>query len=219
MKDVEYVEQLLSKDFPSSKADETPYPNLDLLIEQIDFDYRIGTVIGEEPNGRRSRDGKPYLWFKHGDKRILTHRFIVAVTIGKWLPRELHVDHINNDPSDNRPENLRAVTPRDNAGNRRKVTLPELKDIRKIASDLEAAKSKRNVAHGKLTDEHNLVLSEPEWESATIRTISKLQSYHSLEHSRSLPPNHPVFTGETKPAIPSGVWHMTTMETWWWRKD
>lgn len=222
MNDVEYVKQVLSGDFKPSKDKEVPYPSLDSLKAQIEFEYHIGKVLGEVPNGSVSREGKPYLWFKHDDKRILTHRFIVAVTLGKWPPRQLHVDHINNDPSDNRPENLRVVTPRDNAGNRRRTTLPELADINKRDSELKAETSKREEARRRLAESseaHISVTPEPISDSSTIRAFSKLRTEHSFERSRVLPPNHPVFTGETKPAIPSGVWHRTTIETWWWRRD
>jgi hypothetical protein len=41
---------------------------------------------------------------KHG--RILEHRFVVSCTIGRLLRKDEIVHHINNNPLDNRPENL-----------------------------------------------------------------------------------------------------------------
>jgi hypothetical protein len=100
--------------------------------------------------------------------------------------------------------------------------LPELADINIRASELEAERAKREEARRRLAESrkaHISVTPEPISQNSTIRAFSKLRTEHSFERSRSLPPNHPVFTGETKPAIPSGVWHKTTLETWWWRKD
>jgi len=48
--------------------------------------------------------------------RYTAHRVVWAMVHGSW-PEEI-IDHINNDKTDNRPENLRLVTPQQNAQNR-----------------------------------------------------------------------------------------------------
>lgn len=59
---------------------------------------------------RRSRNVKLH------DKSYRIHRVIWAIVHGKW-PKD-QIDHINGDPSDNRIENLRVVSNRENCSNR-----------------------------------------------------------------------------------------------------
>lgn len=68
---------------------------------------------GKEALGSVSGDGH-----KHGTIFALyywTHRVVFALRHGAWPDR--HVDHINGDPIDNRPENLRVVTQQENTKN------------------------------------------------------------------------------------------------------
>lgn len=66
--------------------------------------------------GRISRRGKPYKYVRcpaeylpmaRADGYILEHRLIVARRLGRLLTRAEVVDHINGNPTDNRPRNLR----------------------------------------------------------------------------------------------------------------
>jgi len=52
----------------------------------------------------------------HGSN-ILAHRVVFALTNGYWPT--LEIDHINNEPTDNRPVNLREATHSQNQGNRK----------------------------------------------------------------------------------------------------
>ncbi|MCX7568258.1 HNH endonuclease [Sulfitobacter sp. F26169L] len=104
---------------------------------------------------------------------------MVAVTIGKWVPRDFDVDHINHDPSDNRPENLRVVTRRDNNGNRRRVRLSELADLNEVTSAMADRKAKK-------TQE----ILEPQ------ETVED----PFAEILNTGPVTEPFFTGETKSA-------------------
>jgi len=143
MKDVEYVKQLLASNYATELSHEIPYPSLAKVISATGFDYLAGKVEGAIPINSESREGHPYLQFEQFGKRILSHRFIAAVTLGKWVPRECHIDHINHNPSDNRPVNLRITTPRDNMGNRRNALLSELADIEQVGRscrDVELAR-------------------------------------------------------------------------------
>lgn len=49
-------------------------------------------------------------------KPLKAHQIVWAMTRGEWPTDE--IDHINGDPADNRPENLRQVSHRDNVKNR-----------------------------------------------------------------------------------------------------
>ena len=51
------------------------------------------------------------------NKCIYAHRAVYALTHGKWPTHE--IDHINGNPSDNRPENLRDVNHKENQRNMR----------------------------------------------------------------------------------------------------
>ena len=164
------------------------------VMEANAFEYLAGTVDGEVPNGSRSREGHDYLWFQHGGKSILSHRFIVAVTLGKWAPRDFDVDHVNHNPSDNRPLNLRVVTRKDNAGNRRTALLSELADLDGVA--LSTAKREQTIKS------EPVIIPRAEDELAALRPSSS--GFTTV-----------TYTGETKPAEHSnGVWRKTNLGSW-----
>ena len=50
------------------------------------------------------------------DREVKAHRVVWCIIHGEWPTG--YIDHINHDPSDNRPENLRLVNEKDNAKNR-----------------------------------------------------------------------------------------------------
>lgn len=57
--------------------------------------------------------------YRHGcllSKPVRAHHIVWAMTRGEWPTDE--IDHINGDPADNRPENLRQVSHADNVKNR-----------------------------------------------------------------------------------------------------
>lgn len=130
MQDIEFVKQLLDSDYRSHLPKEIPYPDLEQLISQTAFDFPSGKVGNERDNGAYNRDEIGYQYFPAGGKRILVHRFIVAVALGKWPPRDLDVHHINDKPDDNRPTNLELVTRRDNNFVRR-APLKKVADLTK----------------------------------------------------------------------------------------
>ncbi|OUS04099.1 hypothetical protein A9Q96_14125 [Rhodobacterales bacterium 52_120_T64] len=207
MKDIDYVKDLLTKDYPTERSNEVPYPPLNQIIQFATFDYPAGTVEGEVPNGATSREGDPYLCFKHADKRILSHRFISAVTLGRWVPRECDIDHINHNPSDNRPTNLRITTPRDNAGNRRNALLSELVDIESVGVRLEEIKAIPVVE----------IVPEPE---PPLARVAETDEPNDGMHTRR--PEHvgaPRYTGDTMLGTSSGTYFGTTFGSWHWYED
>lgn len=194
MKDVEYVKAFLSGDFETEHSHEIPYPDLTEVIGDSSYEYLVGTVAGETPNGSKSREGQDYLWFQYGKKWILTHRFIAAITLGKWVPRDFDVDHINHNPSDNRPINLRIVTRRDNAGNRRRALLSELADLEAVSRSLIESRSSKILP--------------------TELELKPVGDHTSVDTSFGGPIPQTTFTGETKPARHGGTWHKTNLGSW-----
>jgi len=130
MQDIDFVIEILKSDYRTHLPNENPYPDLEELIARTDFDFPTGQVEGQRENGAFNRDGISYLFFPDSDKRILVHRFIVAVALGKWPPRDLDVHHLNNKPDDNRPTNLELVTRRHNNAVRR-APLKKVADLTK----------------------------------------------------------------------------------------
>ncbi len=201
MEDVEFVKAVLKENYRTEYPHEIPYPDLDGVIRTTTFDYLSGAVEGEVPNGSKSREGQDYFWFKHIDKSILSHRFIVAVTLGKWAPRDFDVDHVNHDPSDNRPSNLRVVTRRDNAGNRRSALLSDLADLDGVAASILKRKQ------AKEPEPKEMIVPQAVLDSGAE------DKFASLRPSGAIPTV--TYTGETKPAEHSnGVWRKTNLGSW-----
>jgi hypothetical protein len=64
-----------------------------------------------------SKDEHGYFRAHIMGKHVRVHRIVFAMTNGRWPISGL--DHINGDPSDNRPENLREVTQLENCRNQK----------------------------------------------------------------------------------------------------
>lgn len=197
MSDVDYIKQLLRSDYETERAGEIPYPPLDQVIQEREFCFEDGTVEGQEPFGKKNRDGKQYLRFHSGIKSIYTHRFIVSYALGKWMPREFVVDHVNHDPTDNCPRNLRLTTHAGNAANARTALLSEI-------VTLSAVKEKVRVPASEPTPAHD---GSPGSGCASPETPL---AAGAIPEAR--------YTGETKPAKYAGehggAWYKTNLETW-----
>jgi len=100
-------------------------PDIEELRSILDLEENTGilrwkkkiakkVVVGEEA-GRTIQHG--YKTVQVNKIRLLSHHIVFAFMHNRW-PTE--VDHINNDPSDNRPCNLREATRSQNNWNMRK---------------------------------------------------------------------------------------------------
>lgn len=209
MQDVEFVKRILKSDYRTHLPTEIPYPDLVQLISRTDFDFPSGKVEDEKDNGSYNRDGVGYLYFPDSGKRILVHRFIVAVALRKWPPRDLDVHHINDKPNDNNPLNLEVVTRRDNNHARRAplkkiadLTVAEMwvSEIPKI--DKQVKKKKRKHRSAVLSGGTTQL---PDGKRAPM-TKDVLRDYYSI-------PEGVIWTGRRKGMnecyweATTGVWH------------
>jgi hypothetical protein len=200
------------------------------VISATGFNYLAGKVEAAIPINSESREGHPYLQFEQFGKRILSHRFIAAVTLGKWVPRECNIDHINHNPSDNRPVNLRITTPRDNMDNRRNALLSELADIDQVGRsrrDVELARKAEIASEAKRKSELKPRRQEitklpakvvPKPLPEVLRTEED-PKFAWLRTNTGEPRLANSYTGETKPGAASGMFFMTTQGSWHWYPD
>jgi hypothetical protein len=114
-------------------------PPLDFLQENFEVDAEHGKIIRKTKSkqrmpgsfaGTRMLDG----YYQMGilGKRYLVHRVIYYMTTGKD-PFGYHVDHINGDVSDNRPENLRLATQVENLRHRAKMVSSNKSGYRNVS--------------------------------------------------------------------------------------
>lgn len=93
-------------------------PAMPVYIEKSDWSLRWSVDIGTAKKGSvaGSNVGRGYRQLKFKGKRYLVHRIIFNMENG-YLPEM--VDHIDGNPQNNNPDNLRDVTPSQNMINRK----------------------------------------------------------------------------------------------------
>lgn len=97
--------------------------DIEELIRLFFYDAETGVLIWRVNTGKKRligsqagtvrRDG--YMRVGINKKDYYVHRIIWAMIYGKWP--DLHIDHINGDPADNRISNLREATQSQNIAN------------------------------------------------------------------------------------------------------
>jgi len=110
------------------------------------------TAKTKRPTGRW-HNGKPVLMNFQGyltvwepshpsaarNGRVLEHRLVMEQMLGRYLKMDEHVDHINQDKTDNRPDNLQVLTPREHS---RKTNADKEAARARILAEIEAYREK-----------------------------------------------------------------------------
>lgn len=97
----------------------------EVASQLFSYDAESGEIRWKQPQGKKMKPGQVAGWINERGrvvvrferKGIFGHRLAWLLHFGKWP--ELHLDHINGNPADNRIANLREVTPRVNSQNLR----------------------------------------------------------------------------------------------------
>jgi hypothetical protein len=102
-----------------SKNIPTPLPSPEVLLSRFSFDPESG-VLTYIKTGAKAGTPRPsgHLYVGVNGKCYGVHRLVYFLFYGVD-PGALFVDHINHDPADNRPLNLRLATLKENTRNMR----------------------------------------------------------------------------------------------------
>jgi endogenous inhibitor of DNA gyrase (YacG/DUF329 family) len=106
----------------------------------------------KQPTGRL-HNGRPVLMNRQGyltvyepghpnanvQGRILEHRLVMSTALGRPLLSSEHIDHINQDRADNRPDNLQVMSPTDHS---KKTSADQQRARAKLLADLAAYQEK-----------------------------------------------------------------------------
>jgi len=98
-----------------------PLPDLGVLRERFRLDAQCGTLYWRRSGKPAlSERGRGYLHARLDGRLLYVHRIVFALANGHD-PYPLQVDHIDGNPRNNRPENLRLATNAQNVGHRTRL--------------------------------------------------------------------------------------------------
>jgi hypothetical protein len=95
----------------------TKRKEIDLNLLKELFDYKDGHLYWKKNNKQAGTPRKEgYIVIELNKTKYYAHRLIWSLLNGE-IPNNKHIDHINRDKADNKIENLRLATSRENALN------------------------------------------------------------------------------------------------------
>lgn len=106
--------------------------------------FRAGKVLAGDRAG--TVQGGGYRLVMLDTVRFKEHRVIWAMTHGRWPGEGMVIDHIDGDPANNHPANLREVSQQVNTQNRRRVRC-----VSKAGSRVPGVYRRRGKYHVRLT--------------------------------------------------------------------
>lgn len=117
--------------------------------------------------------------YKHYRFRVAAAKIVFCLYNGRWAKKCYDVDHINNNPSDNRPCNLREGTKSDNVSNRGlfKNNTSGIKGIQMLEKGVNAIVSKNRKTYSKYFSfkkygsKEETILAAKTWRDATAREL------------------------------------------------
>lgn len=127
-------------------AAKKPLPPLELLHELFELDAEQGVLrrkVTRAPNARAgdvvgSVDSKGYLHVNISGRFYRVHRLVFYMHYG--FDPQTHLDHVNCDRRDNRPENLRPATDQQNAGNVKRLFAHNTSGVRGVSFNSRSKK-------------------------------------------------------------------------------
>jgi Demerecviridae HNH endonuclease len=98
-----------------------PHPLLEMVSKEMKYDPETGVVVWTRPyKWRRHLNGTVKPMYKGKRIKMYVHQIAWFLQTEAWPDR--FVDHRDRNPANNKWENLRLATPRENAINRKKTT-------------------------------------------------------------------------------------------------
>lgn len=158
-------------------------PPLEVLLDRFEYNPETGELLHKNPKVRWIKPGTPagydngrgWLRVKIDDRHYKVARIVWKMYYGEDPPEGMHIDHVNRDRSDNRIENLRAVTNSENVRNSIRVLNAKGKPPKKTPEEIARIRKEA----GKKTRKA-VILINPEGEEMHYSSITEAAERNNL---------------------------------------